>query len=212
MATPTTPPNGLLSGMALTWMTALVAIPAGLLSADAAAFFDHPLPVALQDALLLSVFLMAAHKGESYLQGEFNHCPVYLTSAQTRWGRNPREALFVGFVGTFLGLMLLVAMVMRGGPWPMLLLAIWLAQGLHELHHTGKSLARGYYYPGTLTGLAFTLFLDVAVFPLWLETLGLGMETSWLYYGLQPLVILAFFLEDRRWLGKLGDVMLPVAP
>lgn len=199
------PKNGLLSGMCITWMSGAVALAAGLLYAPAQRAFDTAPPEALLDAFLVTVVVMAVHKVESYLTGEFNQCPVYFTSGNASWAQNPRQAIFAAFVSTFLGMMFLVYLTMRGGHWPMLLMGVWAAQGLHEYHHSAKSLARRSYYPGTVTGLLFAAAVGGLLFPAWAGALGVSGPLFYAFYAAQPLVLLAFYLEDRRWLAGAAE-------
>jgi hypothetical protein len=199
------PRNGLLSGMILTLGAAVLALSAGFLVPGLESYFGHGLSPTLADRFLISVLIMAAHKVESYWTLEFDHCPVYL-SMERNWLPNVRRSAFVVFVGTFLGCMLLLALTLRSPMWGLLLLIVWGAQGLHELHHLGKSVSRRRYYPGTITGLMFTGFINLAIVPLWFgQVQGIPGSVQWVYYGLQPIVLLAFFLEDRRWMEQFAD-------
>lgn len=198
------PKNGLLSGMIITGLAAVAAVLAGLLSPDAVALFNRPVPTGLLDVFFASILVMVAHKAESYFTHEYNVCPVYLASAHAPWGSNPRASLFAGFVGTFLGMMFLVYAVMRGGPWPLLCLGIWAAQGLHELHHAAKSLAQGSYYAGTVTGLIFVAVMALLFWPAWSGALGLAPVWSTIYAAAHPVIFAAFWVEHRGWLAKGG--------
>lgn len=193
------PKNGLLSGMIITQAAAVMAILAGCFLPGVDRIFGGAPPKPLLDVFLGSVVLMTVHKIESYVTGEFDQCPVYLTVGRG-WEQNVRRAGFTVFVTAFLGGMFLLALALRGAPWPLLLMAIWCAQGLHELHHTAKSMVRHAYYPGTISGLLFTLLIDVAFFPMWYRALAVGSDVPmYVFYGVQPIVLLAFYLEDRKW-------------
>ncbi len=79
-------------------------------------------------------------------------------------------------------------------------MSVWLAQGLHEIHHLGKTIARRRYYPGLISALLFTAVIDLAFFPNWYAALNVGSQLGfYAYYAVQPLVLLAFYLEDRKW-------------
>lgn len=213
MTTPELPRNGLLSGMLLTWGGAILAVGVGLfLPEQAARLSTHP-PDALILGLGVTVALMAAHKAESWLLGEFDRCPVYLNLGRgSSWQRAPRRSFFVGFVGTLLGMLALVTLVMWGRAWPMLLLFIWMAQGQHELHHLGKSIAERRYYPGTVSGLAFAAGVDALIVPGWLANAGLPAAWLQAWVGAHALVLGAFVLEHQRWLGRGGAAFVGLAP
>lgn len=197
------PPNGLLSGMILPAIAGVCAVIVGLFCPEMASVFNTPITVPLLNGFGISILLMVVHKIESYFTYEYNVCPVYLTNGQKSWAQNPRQAIFVAFVGTFLLMMGAVFLVMKGGVWPRLLLSIWLAQGLHEWHHSAKSLAQRSYYSGTVSALLFVLHIDFCVAPLWFDTLLLSAEIKTLalqmYYGIQPVVFIGFYLEHRKW-------------
>jgi hypothetical protein len=206
MQQPAIPKNGLLSGMIITQAAAVIAIVSGLFVPGVDRLFAAAPSKPLLDVLLASVVLMTAHKIESYFTGEFDQCPVYLTVGRG-WEQNVRRAGFTVFVTAFLGGMFLLSLGLRGPPWPLLLMSIWCAQGLHELHHTAKSLVRRRYYPGTVTGILFTVMIDVAFFPLWYRSLPIASDAPLIaFYACQPLVLLAFYLEDRRWFAAYSRV------
>jgi hypothetical protein len=195
----TIPKNGLLSGMIITQAAAVTAILAGLFVPGADLVFAGFPPRFVLDVFLGSVVLMTVHKVESYYFGEFEVCPVYLTVGKS-WEKNVRRAGFEVFVSAFLGGMFLLALALRGAPWPLLLMSVWLAQGLHEIHHLAKTLVRRRYYPGLVSALLFTALIDVALFPNWYAALHVESQLGfYAYYAVQPLVLLAFFLEDRKW-------------
>ncbi len=196
------PRNGVLSGMAITYVTAIVAIAAGLAAPSDPTFMRAP-SGPLLDGFLVSLAVMAVHKAECYWTREYEVCPVYVTAAR---GRDPRQTLFIGFVVTFLAMMGFVFLVLRGPPWPLLMLAVWLAQGLHEIHHAAKSAAQRSYYPGTATALLFVAAIDLLVFPRWYALLEIdGRLGLHAFYAVQPIVFVAFWLEHRRWLGRLAS-------
>src|SRR5258707_14252687 len=96
------PKNGVLSGMAITYVTAILAIVTGLGAAPAhLVFMGTPSP-SLLDGMLASIAVMGVHKAECYWTREYEVCPVYITAAR---GRDNRQTLFVGFVLTFLGML-----------------------------------------------------------------------------------------------------------
>lgn len=202
----TLPSNGLLSGMVLTWGTAALALTLGVASPTLTAPFDRLPSPALLDAFGLTVVLMLVHKVESYLTAEFDHCPVYLTAARASWATDVRRVNFVVFVGTLLAMLMVLYLVMLGGRWPLLLLTVWLAQGLHEWHHAAKSLAQRSYYPGTATGLCFVALMQALFFPAWADAVALPEGWRWTYAAAQPLVFLGFFLEHRVWLRQVEAV------
>ena len=198
------PPAGILSGMVITWATALAAMLVGALLPSLHPIFAAMPSAGLADLLLFSIGLMAVHKVESYVTGEFDHCPVYLGLADKPWVRSLRQAAFITFCTTFLALAVLLALAMRGPPWPLLVMAVWCAQGLHEVHHLAKSLARRRYYPGTASGALFVAFIDLVFFPAYLGELSLAARepVRLAYYAAQPLLLCAFFVEDRAWLAR----------
>lgn len=195
------PKNGLLSGMFIVYTTAAIAVAAGLFWPGVNQFFGANPTTALINTFLVSILLMVAHKLESYFFREYDRCPVYLSSSgHAKWMKHPRQILFVAFVGTFLMLMIVINLVMRGPPWPLLLMAIWMAQGLHEIHHSAKTLVERRYYPGVISSIFFVAHIDVFMFLQWGELVLKGHEwVYYVYYGLQPVVFLAFVLEHRWW-------------
>lgn len=197
------PSNGLLSGMILTALAALAALVTGFFLPGTAQVFAGTPSDTLLNAFFISICLMTAHKIESYLTHEYNVCPVYLTNGQAAWAQNARQAIFVAFVSTFIGMCFVTLLALKGSPWPKLLLFVWMAQGLHEFHHSAKALAQKSYYSGTVSALFFTAQIDVFVFPKWYAELGLASNAGfYFYYLIQPVVFLGFYLEHRRWLAK----------
>ena len=66
-----------------------------------------------------------------------------------------------------------------------------------------KTAATRRYYPGLVTALLFTASVNVLVFPAWIACLPLESAPLFaIYYGIQPLIIVAFYVEHRRWLAK----------
>jgi hypothetical protein len=196
--------------MAVTWLTALGALVVGFALPSLHPIFSGAPSRRLLDLLLISIGIMALHKLESFYAREFDHCPVYLSLQRAWWACEPRQAVFVTFCSVFLALMLVVALAMRGAPWLLLLPAIWSAQALHEIHHLGKSLARRGYYSGAISAVLFVAFMDVFFVPEYSSLLALdGRAARLAFYAFQPLLLLAFWVEDRRWLAaraQLGQV------
>lgn len=203
LSQPQYPKNGALSGMILPALAAIAALVTGLFLSNVAQIFAGTPSNSLLNAFFVSICLMAIHKIESYLTHEYDVCPVYLTNGQSSWAQNPRQAIFVAFVSTFIGMSFVLFLVFKGSPWPLLLLSIWMSQGLHEFHHSAKSLAQKSYYSGTISALLFVAQIDVFVFPKWYGELGLASDVGfYLYYLIQPVVFLGFYLEHRGWLAK----------
>jgi hypothetical protein len=165
--------------------------------------FNAPLSPRLLAAFLLSAAIMAVHKLESFWFGEFDQCPVYRDSGNAPWAQNPRKALFIGFVPTFIGMLLVASLALIGPPWHLVIMTIWLAQGVHELHHSAKSLARGRLYPGAVSSVLFVAVVALGIFPAWHDSV-IGPRGAVFvgYYLLLPCVFLAFYLEDRRWIAE----------
>ena len=200
------PKAGALSGMAVTWVTGAVALAVGIAFPSLHPIFAGAPSTRLLNLLLISIGIMLVHKIESYFTHEFDHCPVYLSLKSAAWAKDPRRAVFITFCSVFLALTLVIALALRGAPWSLLLPAVWSAQGLHEIHHSAKSVSRRGYYPGTLSAIAFVLFIDVAFFPEYFSLLALPSRAPFYgFYALQPLLFLAFVAEDRAWLKKLGE-------
>ena len=213
------PRNGLLSGMLITAFTAWVVVTFCIFHPSAMVLFGKMPTPALMHAFLASIILMALHKTESFSKAEFDHCPVYLTSGQAPWAQNCRKAIFVSFVTTFIGMLVLVYLVLLGPPWPIALLAVWLGQGLHEFHHLAKSWVRRSFYPGVFSSIAFVLVQSFWVFPQWFKLVfpkggplsaSLGETVFIAYYVSLPLVLLAFILEDQSWTSTARTVAAPV--
>jgi hypothetical protein len=197
---PVFPKNGLLSGMIITGLAAALALSLGFFVPSSHAIFDAPTTTGLLDAFLITILGMTVHKVESYRTGEFERCPVYLTNVHNERGKAPGRLLFHGFVPTVLGGLLLTYFVMRGPPWVLLMMLIWLGQGLHEWHHAAKTLVERRYYPGTVTGLLFVGLVDVLFYPVWVASLTVDLGGwFWVYYAVQPVVFVAYWLEHRGW-------------
>ncbi len=194
------PKNGALSGMLIPALTAAVVLPLGLISAGFRSHFASPLPPAFQWVFFASIVAMAVHKLESYWFEEYEQCPVYLTSGQSAWALNPRKAVFLSFVPTFIGMLVVAFLGFLGPPWHLLVMTVWLGQGAHELHHTAKSLSRRRVYPGTASSLLFVGLMWFGVFPLW-HDLVIGARGVIFYaaYAALPLIFLGYYLEDRKW-------------
>lgn len=197
------PKNGLLSGMIVTILTAVVVVPLGLFSESFRQRFIAAPSDALIEGFLISIVGIILHKAESYWFREWEHCPLYLTSRQSSWGRDPGQALFVGFVSTLLVMVVLLFLMMKGEPWPLILMSILIAQGLHEIHHSAKSIARRYLYPGTVTSILFVGLVGFWVYPAWYsQVLGEKVGVFYMYYLLWPVLFTAFYFEDRNWYAK----------
>lgn len=197
------PGNGLLSGMIVTGLAAAAAIGLGFFVPASHAMFDAPPTNALLDAFLVTVLAMTAHKVESYAQGEYARCPVYLTNVNRERDRHPGRLLFQGFVPTVIGGLLLAYFLMRGQPWVLLMMLVWLGQGLHELHHAAKTLAERRYYPGTISGLLFVLLVDVLFYPAWLDALTVEAGPwRWAYLAAQPVLFIGYYAEHRGWSAR----------
>jgi len=195
------PQNGYLSGMIITGGAAVVVVIWGLFFTNyLSPFLTDPSPTFL-NALFISIIIIALHKVESYYAEEYNHCPVYLTQGRSNWAQNNRQAIFLAFVCTFLVLTMGIYFAIKGQPWTMLIPIIWLAQGLHEQHHLAKSFAQRGYYPGTITSLLFVLQINFMLFPAWWDSLTIINDyLFYLYYLVQPIILLAFYFEHRHFL------------
>jgi hypothetical protein len=189
--------------MAVTWITALAALATGLFIPRLHPVFAASPSSRLLDLLVISVIIMGVHKVESFFTREFDHCPVYLGLRSGRFGGDPLALAFFTFCAVFLAMMVLVALAMRDAPWPLLVISIWCAQGLHELHHAAKSLSRRRYYPGTITGLLFTAFIAAAFVPAYLACLDVdGTAVHTVYLAAIPVLFCGFYLEDRAWFRR----------
>lgn len=196
--TPNIPRHGLLSGMIVPGIAAAVVLPLAIFSSTFRSYFDQPLTAPLQLAFFASVVLMALHKVESFWFAEYDQCPVYTSQPQD----NPRKAVFLAFVPIFIGMLIFSFLGFIGPPWHLITLTIWLGQGVHELHHTAKSLARGRLYPGIVTSVLFVAVMSLGLFPLWHDAvLGDRGVLFFSYYLALPAVFLGFYLEDRRWIS-----------
>lgn len=195
--------NGPLSGMIITAVTALSVVSLCLLSDNFRSYFESPLTPKLLHLFLLSIVAMTLHKMESFWFLEYEQCPVYLTSGQALWAKNSKKAIFVSFVTTFIGMLFVVYLALLGPPWHLILIAIWLAQGLHEFHHMAKSLARRKVYPGLFTSLLFVMIQSFGVFPIWHDQIFSARGMAFFgYYASIPIVLMAFFFEDCGWLSR----------
>ncbi|MBT3984332.1 MAG: HXXEE domain-containing protein [Bacteriovoracaceae bacterium] len=201
------PKAGILSSMVITLVTAALAIIVGLFVPVLAQRFNASASSELVNSFLISIVLMVAHKLESYFTNEYDHCPVYLHASTKSWGQKPRQAVFVGFVGTFLAMAFINYLLVKGPPWTLLILAAWASQGLHELHHSAKSLAQKSYYPGTITSIIFVAYGASSFFPKWSALVNTGGHdiTAW-YYAVMPFIFVGFYFEHKWWLKKKGQV------
>lgn len=193
------PKNGLLSGMIIPGLTAAVALTTAFVSSTFRSYFASPLSTPLLWMFFASAVLMALHKLESFWFEEYEQCPVYTTQDVS----NPRKAVFLGFVPIFIGMLFFSFMSLYGPPWQLIALTVWLGQGLHELHHSAKSLARGRVYPGLISSVLFVGLMAFGLFPLW-HDLVVGAERGLIFFGfyaLMPLVFLGFYVEDREWIA-----------
>lgn len=206
--TPKFPKNGLLSGMIITGIAALVGIGLGLFSPAFVSLMNHPLTPNLQFYFLITILLMTLHKVESYFFKEFDHCPVYLTQGSGMMGENVRRGFFLSFVPIFIGMLFFSYLAFVGGSWHMILLMIWIAQGLHEMHHAAKSLVRQKIYPGLFSSIAFVSVISFKLFPLWYDNIFTergGLFNG--YYALLPIVFLMYYFEDKTWYKKAGNLL-----
>ena len=195
------PRNGKLSGMIITAAVAVVTFPLIYLDDEVRARFHKPVGDDVAAIFLLGAVVMAAHKLESLLTHEYEQCPVYLTQAR-QWGADPARAIFLTFVPTFIGMLMVVALALIGPPWQLAIVTVWLAHGLHELHHVGKSIARRRIYPGLVSSLVFVVVQSGLLFPRWYDLVASERGALFnAYYLMLPMVVLAFYLEDRRWIS-----------
>lgn len=204
------PSNGLLSGMIITWLSVVGILFWGIFFPSwMTPFFVNPSPEFL-NAFLVSIIIMAIHKYESFYFEEYNHCPVYLTSGRKTWAKNSREAIFLPFVGTFLGLTFLLYFSLCGQPWTMLIPIVWLAQGLHEIHHSAKALAQKKYYPGTVSSIVYVLQINLLLYPAWWNALAASNQAVfYFYYLVQPFVFAGFYFEHRQF-TRLQNVYMKI--
>ena len=195
---PAIPKHGPMSGMIVPAIAAAIVLPLGLLSANFRSHFTDPMSPTFLWVFLASAVLMALHKVESFWFGEFDQCPVYVSQPV----ENPRKAVFLAFCPIFIGMLFFAVLAFMGPPWHLILLAVWLGQGLHELHHTAKSLARGRLYPGLITSVLFVGVMSFGLFPMWHDSvIGSRGLLFYGYYVLMPLVFLAHYREDRKWIA-----------
>ena len=115
----------------------------------------------------------------------------------------PHRCIEIRFL-LFFAVLFLVGLAMAGPPWHLIIIImIWLAQGLHELHHSAKSAARRRIYPGLFSSLAFVTVQACWIFPLWWDavvgTRGSAFTSCILVL---PLVWIAFYVEDRDWIFR----------
>jgi hypothetical protein len=192
-------PNGLLSGMTIPAVAGAAVLLIGLFFPSLRARFGSPLTPELRWIFLASIVVMILHKVESYGAGEFDVCPTYLNT-ERKFGGNVRKAMFLSFVPTFLGMLVVTYLAFVGPPWHLLLLTVWLAQGVHELHHSAKSAARGRLYPGVFTSVLFVGVTALLMYPRWWDqVLGARGPAFPVFYALLPFVWAAFYFEDKRW-------------
>jgi hypothetical protein len=196
------PHNGPLSGMIITAAAAVVTFPLVYFNDTVRARFDRAIGDDITSLFMLGAIVMALHKLESLLTHEYEHCPVYLTQAH-QWGSDPARAIFVTFVPTFLGMLMIVALALFGPPWHLAIVTVWLAHGLHELHHVAKSISRRRIYPGLVSSILFVAVQSGLLFPQW-YALVVGERGALFdaYYLALPLVVLAYYVEDRRWIAR----------
>lgn len=207
--TPNIPRHGLLSGMIVPGIAAAVVLPLSIFSSTFRSYFDAPLTTPLQLAFFASVVLMALHKVESFWFAEYDQCPVYVSQPTT----NPRKAVFLAFVPIFIGMLIVCFLGFLGPPWHLITLTVWLGQGVHELHHTAKSLARGRLYPGIVTSVLFVGVMSLSLFPLWHDAvIGDRGVLFFGYYLALPCVFLGFYLEDRRWISVAPEAIWNPGP
>lgn len=197
---PAFPKAGPLSSMIIVGLAAGAALVVGWFVPSLHDIFAAEPDQGLLDALMVTVVAMIVHKGESYRLREWDRCPVYQTSTREPWAADRGQLLFLGFVPTFLGLLLLFALVLRGPPWPLLLLSLWSVQGLHEVHHVAKTAVERSYYPGTASAVLFVASIDALLVPRLVEHLAL--DSSWplaAFYVLQAVMLIAYVVEHGRW-------------
>lgn len=192
------PKNGLLSGMIVPGITAAVVLTLACVSATFRSYFASPLTPAFQWTLFASFVLMALHKLESFWFAEYDQCPVYLSQNTS----NPRKAVFLAFVPIFIGMLFFAFMGFFGPPWHLVAITVWLGQGIHEMHHTAKSLARDRAYPGVVTSVMFVALMTFGLFPMWHDAvIGARGLVFYGYYALLPVIFAGFYFEDRKWIS-----------
>lgn len=192
------PRHGFFSGMGVVAVGVIVLLGIGFFVPAWQGPFSVLPSNALLNAFAGSIGVLILHKVESYVSAEYDACPVYLTMRQDMPLRSAGQNHFRLMIPPAMAGLLMVALAMRGAPWPMLMIGAWLSQGLHEVHHIGKSIALRAVYPGLWSAIGFVGLMQFWVATRWFEEVGFP-EGTWIYGGIQLLLIPVFAIEHRQW-------------
>lgn len=192
------PRTGRFSRMAVPTFAVVMVVVIGLGLPGIGAVFAGAITPPLAEALMITFALMGLHKLECYGSREWERSPFYLRAA-TLYDDEPGRGYFLAFAPAVVMLLFCAGLLVAPAPWPLLSLLVWLAQGLHELHHLGKAAAERRHYPGVVSAVLFVLVMDGLFLPRWLECVDLPGSAATVYLGLQPVLIVIFFLEHRDW-------------
>ncbi len=122
------------------------------------------LSLRMKSYFLISIFLMLLHKIECYYTEEWLESPFFLAIiTSSHWAgmdttQMMGEVMFLVFciwlfIGLFMGWL-----VLRGGNWGPIALAVWGLTYVLEWHHVIRTLARGEYYSGVYSSIVYLAF------------------------------------------------------
>lgn len=149
----------------------------------------------IKDSLFVSILLMNLHKFESYYQKEWVHTKIFGSNSLVFTRESAQRLIYITFVGTFLLMLIPAYLVLNSSTTQALVFLVWSAQGYVELHHLAKTIFRGYYYPGTFTGLLFFFYQNSTFLPIVINALKLpDFDYNTIRYTTGTLGVLVFYL------------------
>lgn len=193
------PPFSMLKAMWLFWVLAFVII-GGYFSYPLFAS-DYAITKEVKESLFNGFLLMNVHKFESYWQKEWEYTKTFGEDLYTISGA--QRTIYITFVGTFLLMLIPVYCLIFSPTTQALILFMWAGQGFVELHHFAKTIYRGYYYPGTLSGTIFFLYQNSVFLPNVVQALqirGINYDRFAYSTGMLGVLILYFFLVEEMFM------------
>jgi hypothetical protein len=121
----------------------------------------------VEQALLVSIAVMAAHKLECWITREWEVSPFFQWLVPRLGARDPGEVVFGVFVLWLMIGLALAWLLLVGGPARIVGLAAWgLTFGL-EWHHLARVARRREYYAGAATAALYVAFGPYYWWQLW---------------------------------------------
>lgn len=128
---------------------------------------------ALKNRFIIAVFLMFLHKVECWWTDEWLESPFFQALIHSAYWMGMEhdaivgEAMFLSFIFWLFCGLIMGWLILRGGIWPTVALGVWGLTYVLEWHHLIRSVARGGYYSGLFTAIAYLSFGLLFYLPEW---------------------------------------------